>query len=322
MQTPAKTRFLKSASIIFVCIMSINSVLYAQPVADGSPQPLLNNSDQFIRPHWSPTVNQLAFTQPGFDGIWTYDLNSEQLLQITELSGTGYGFSWAADGSHILTRSTKFEGRRNSHAVALISANGSSEELLTDYIPAMPALPSWRSNSVNYVHGEEHKQIKQVLPARKALTSHASAFIKDNELVLYRDGQENVIQTPFQDERLLNVVLSPDQSTIAFEVYGGNLFTYSISSGNLVDHGQGNRPSFSPDGQYIIYMQAEDNGHDYTKSDLIASSIDGNTQVNLTSDTDLICLNPSWSPDGKQIAFDEATEDRIYLLPVSFEVQK
>lgn len=322
MRTPTKSRVLKSASIFFVCIMSIISVLHAQPAADGSPQPLLNNSEQFIRPVWAPAGNQLSFTKPGFNGIWKYDLNNNDLTKISALPGSGFGFTWSADGTHLLTRSTKFENRRNSHAVALISADGSSEKLLTDYIPAMPSLPKWKANGVDYVHGNVHKQIKEVLPARKALISQASAYTKGTELILFKDGQENVIQTPFQNKRLLNVVLSPDQQTVAFEVYGGNLYTYSLENGALVDHGQGNRPSFSPDGRYIIYMQAEDNGHDFTKSDLIASSVDGKTQVNLTSDTDLICLNPSWSPDGTRIAFDEASQDCIYILPVSYEVQK
>ena len=64
-------------------------------------------------------------------------------------------------------------------------------------------------------------------------------------------------------------------------------------------------------------MVTADDGHDITSSDLVAARADGSSRVALTQSPDRLEMNPSWSPDGRALAFDDAVDGALYLLPVS-----
>jgi Tol biopolymer transport system component len=113
----------------------------------------------------------------------------------------------------------------------------------------------------------------------------------------------------------LNVEPSPDGRRVAFEVLGGNLFVISIDGAAPVDLGSGHRPQWSPDGEWVVFMKTEDDGHVTTASDLFAARADGSSMVRLTASPDALEMNPSWSPDGRRIAFDEG--GAIYVMRVS-----
>ena len=49
-------------------------------------------------------------------------------------------------------------------------------------------------------------------------------------------------------------------------------------------------------------------------SDIWIMKADGNDKVQLTATTDLIEVNPRWSPDGKKIVFCDYKEGRLYLI--------
>ena len=91
----------------------------------------------------------------------------------------------------------------------------------------------------------------------------------------------------------------------------------NIDGTNLMDLGKASRAKWSPDSRYVVAMVAEDDGHNYTKSDLYALSIDGEERINLTASTDIIAMNPDWSPQGDKIVFDSPDDGAIYIMSIS-----
>jgi Tol biopolymer transport system component len=63
-------------------------------------------------------------------------------------------------------------------------------------------------------------------------------------------------------------------------------------------------------------MIAEDDGHDYTSSDIYIINVDGTQKTNLTSTNDMIEMNPCITPDGKSIVFDLVNDGSIYLMNI------
>ena len=53
------------------------------------------------------------------------------------------------------------------------------------------------------------------------------------------------------------------------------MFVVNIDGSNLTDLGKGNRPKWSSDSKKIIYMITEDNGHEFTASDIYTINADG-----------------------------------------------
>ena len=103
---------------------------------------------------------------------------------------------------------------------------------------------------------------------------------------------------------------------MVFEVMGGNMFVVNIDGSNLIDLGKGNRPKWSSDSKKIIYMITEDNGHEFTASDIYTINADGTGRVNITNTDAVIEMSPGFSPDGKSIVFENYNEGSIYLMNI------
>ena len=86
--------------------------------------------------------------------------------------------------------------------------------------------------------------------------------------------------------------------------------------------GDGHRPFWSPDENWICYMVTEDDGHQYLTSDIYISSFDGKNRFNLTDSEDRLEMNPSWSPDGNTIAFDDYKTGVIYLQHIEYKLSE
>lgn len=321
MSKPLIKYFYRSAFILLACFIHISPSLKAQPVVTGSPEAILPDGNH-ANPQWSPSNNGLlAFSTRQNNGLWILDTETGGQTQLSDALGIGFNYKWSADANFILGRSTTFSNKRNQHAVALIDVQSTDVSMLTDYISSMPAPPTWAGRDIIYQNKRTVERIENAVPVSKTISENSTLSYYGNKLHIYASGQERSITHPFDDQQLLNQTLSADGSKIAFEVYGGNLYVMDVNTGELTDLGKGNRPSFSPDGRYVVYMETEDNGHKYTRSDLIAASIDGSQKVNLTDNVTILSINPSWSADGQKIAFDSPETGTIYILPINYDVR-
>lgn len=106
---------------------------------------------------------------------------------------------------------------------------------------------------------------------------------------------------------------SPEQGKYVVPAFDGNLYVANANGGDAVNLGQGTSPTWSPDGRYIIYTRATDDGARLTSSELWMSSPDGSWQSQLTNDG-IIKESPSWSPDGKSISY--IVDGVVYVAPV------
>ena len=117
-------------------------------------------------------------------------------------------------------------------------------------------------------------------------------------------------------EETINVRISPDGTKIAYKVLGGNLFVINIDGSNKVDLGRGNNPQWSPDSKYLVYMVTEDDGYKFLSSDIFISPIDGSEKIQITNNEDQLEMNPCFSPDGNQIAYNEEKSGTINIITI------
>lgn len=310
--------------LLFFLIGLYTSESIAQKPVAGEITKVVDIEDvEVLNPKWSPDGTKIAFTSARQQGLWVADANGGNIRQITDDESVGFGFSWSHDSSNLLARHSIQNGPRRNHAIKLYNVETAESRELTEYRSQMPAVPSFSvdqqevvlplSDRIETFNSGLQSRMKQspngeTLEQPVVLNERSSIRVSLNSL----DGYETLV--PFEGETFLNATPSPDGERIAFEVMGGNLYIMDSDGSNIVDLGKANRPEWSPDGNYLAAMLAEDDGHQYLKSDIVAFTTDGSECLYFTTSSGLIAMNPSWSPDGSKIAFHAENESGIFVL--------
>jgi Tol biopolymer transport system component len=285
---------------------------------DGKPEVLISREGEFyMSPVWSPDGSMIAFTQPRYNGLLIFHIDDGRIEQITDEESAGFGFSWSEDSRSLLARVSKSEGVRRLTAIKIFNIVGKEQETVLDYRTGISGIPGWADNAV-VLYSRGKTRIMQTSGDQQSAWQEMSI---QSESSLIRDGTmpSRDIESidPLPGEQYLNAVYSPDKRQIVFEVMGGDLYVVNPDGTGLTNLGRGYRPQWSPDSDYIVYMITEDDGHNYTDSDIYAIRADGTGQIRLTDSPSHVFMNPSWSPDGSRIVFNNMNDGRIYVLEVS-----
>lgn len=302
-----------------VLALGVSGVVHAQirnveKVAGGLGQ-------YFMNPVWSPDGNFIAMSGNNNNSIHVLDVHTGQIRQLVEADRSGYGFSWSADSEHILYRHTTVGDRIVEHAPAIVDLDGAQPRIVGENSIRMPALPVWSHDFKNVITSDGQRLNSApsdvVLEAAKLtsnLPSHA-LLNQGSALMLLGSGDERRLD-PMPGSEYINAALSPDGARIVFEVLGGGMHVLHIETGAIVNLGSGNRPVWSPSGDRIAFMVAEDDGYTYTSSDIYLINADGSGRRVLSTTTTLMEMNPTWSPDGTRIAFDVYATGDVYIITI------
>lgn len=113
-------------------------------------------------------------------------------------------------------------------------------------------------------------------------------------------GPSTKVSFDLDEGTWMNVALSPDGATIAFD-WLGDIYTMPAAGGAAravrTGHAWQMQPAFSPDGKRLAYTSDEGGGDNIWVCDL-----DGGGARQVTKETFRLVTQPAWSPDGQWIA--------------------
>ena len=278
--------------------------------------------ENYMHPVWSTTSDWIAFTSIGYQGIWVLNSRSHEIKKLTDEQGSGFGFSWSNTGQEIVCITTDYEGKKPFNQLKIFDIENDTSWTVTDGKQRFRGLPRWSIDDQQvYIMGKRNIHIfESKLKISEPMTTPQNkqmVFLKSGKIVVETFDQvtEKVFE-PVSGMGTINLMISPDRSKLAFEVYGGNMYVMNVDGTGLTDLGVGYRPQWSPGGEYLAYMITEDDGYRFTQSDIYTIKIDGSDKNNLTNTNDILEMNPSWSPEGNRIVFDNYNEGSIYVVEV------
>lgn len=313
---------------VFLWVSWVIGVLpaVAQPHLVGEPIRVTPEEGVYQQPVWSPDGRWIAVTGPRYNGIYLVRPDGSEFKKLTEDAAVGFRMSWSPDGRFLLGRAARWERRRRYNAIKVYEiATGRAVQLSTERT-FMPAIPVWAGSPDRVLLLADGEPEVFEVPggaARRAPSASRPLAVqsRDGIAVVSPEGRLVNVVKPVAG-RYLHVAPSPDGERVAFELIGGQLYVCTLQGTDLVHLGRGERPEWTPDGQWLVFMVTEDDGHRMLGSDIWTVRVDGSQRTNLTATEALLEMNPTVSPDGTAIAYDEETTGGVYVARIRWPANR
>ena len=311
-------KFLTLTTIIFVCLIQISCSDNNQPQnqlnetdnnhtariafvsdkdsnwdiwimnPDGSElKNITKNPSLDSHPSWSPDGKNIVFysDRDGNKNIYTISTDGTNIKQLTSGSRSNHSPSWSPNGEKIAFVSN----RSGENCIWIMNADGSNQYNLTKHLKSS-RWPTWSNKKEGILFTSENV-IYQINPETFELTT---IFKLNKDLVFTglflgwpvwsSNGNKIALTSNFLDKQKMTPILY----TLNRD---GKAFKPLINSPGL---GPDERPSWSPDGNSIVYSSLTNNA----KKQIWIIDVNTGVSTQVTSNNSMNGF-PAWEPMGK-----------------------
>lgn len=256
---------------IAVGLLSVSTILGAGlKIKEHSP---LKMEESVYHPILSPDGNHLLYSQDDYRGLKMYDLNNNDITEISDNIGAGFNASFSPDGKSVYFKNSKIIDKlRNTNLMEHRVADKSAVEVLP--MSREKAEIATFRNKVMIKSGTHRIGIEK---------TSVMAYNDYNKIVVIKAGTDREISPVADVHSYMNVSVSPDGSKILFsEPYKG-VFTCNLDGSNLKSYGRGANPKWASD-DTILMIKSKDDGYMVLESRLYSVNLNTGAAVALTGE--------------------------------------
>jgi serine/threonine protein kinase/Tol biopolymer transport system component len=273
--------------------VELDQKIWALPVLGGSPRRVtdllawdatwLPNGDSLIARN-----NELLQISPG------------GTRRFGALPDYAYWFRWSPDGQAL--RFTVSDSKGTNAIWEVPSSGGNPHRVFPELTGTLHQKGIWTPDGKYFVFQILHQNRMDLWAVREK----GDLFHKvDHRPIRLTSGPMsfNGAQPSSDGKKIYAVGLQPRAELVRYDAKSGQFLPY-LEGASISDI------SFSRDGQWLAYSTDPD-------GILWRSRVDGSQKLQLTSTAPIFAFLPSWSPDGKQIAFcggDPEHPPRLYVV--------
>jgi Tol biopolymer transport system component len=264
----------------------------------------LSPGHRWTMPVFNQQGSSVFFTEDGYNGIWEYSIAAKSCRQIVDEPRSGLDFAVSPDGNQIAYRKTVNEGAADRVQTAVQLNLRTGAQTLLQQGRDIPA-PVFDSRNT----------VRSPLDGPDNAAPNAAPVLlgMDRTKIALSLNGKTVDLDPFQGGSYIWPSLSPDKQRILAYEMGRGAFTCDLTGSNIVRLGRCDAPSWTRDGNWIVYMADKDDGRRIISSDLMAVSADGKTTVQLTATPDVLEMHPKCSMTDNSIVCAGASGE-IFIL--------
>lgn len=303
--------------IFLIMILTVVSVL-AQKVTVEEDIAVTNLEEgAFYYPALSPDGIILLFSSKSYKGLWSKNLSTGEFLKITSAAGAGYEPGFSSVSYEILFREDKFiKGKRFS---ALLSYDMTTKKsiVLEEGIRDLKICRDNFNVFHNYIKESEIRSTMKQNMLKKSAIPEKVVFIQDSKIILSENNSVKVIQ-PLGEGNYIWPSLSPDKTKLLFTFAGKGTYVSNLEGTILNKIGYANYPSWSPDGNWILFMKDIDNGYNIISSDVYIANLKTGKYFNLTMQRDDISIYPKWGASNSEV-FYNTLNGQIRKIKLKYE---
>ncbi len=289
--------------------------------ATGTPTPVL--PEGFAHAVYAPGGAHLAFTTPAYQGLWVREESTGRVRLVSDAPAAGFGFAWSPDGTALAVRAARFDGRGGrADAVLMLGVDGAMT-VLADFAPGVSTTPRWSDDGTAVLLPRPGGAVERfdtgrapVIAPPAAARGAAALVVGPAATLATADGAAPRLSGLPDDSPVLAAVVSPTGDRTAVHVMGHGLFLV-MASGEVLPLGEGSAPAWSPDGRHLAFMVTTDDGYDITGADVHVARADGSERWPLTTTRGVREMNPTWSPDGRALLYDDLGASRVMRLALT-----
>jgi|GEM_PF-3301300 len=323
---------LKKTLFLFGFLSVSTLSLFAQIQFSDANALALDPSEYYSAPTPSPDGNFLALSSLKYSGIQLLNLNTNELTQIDDSEAAGWGMNWAPSGSALIFRGSQLNAEnRKEHAIQLFDINTRDKQRFTEWSQQAQGLPLFATDadeavffekamtttaSKNTVMAIDIKTEKKAVNSGLSMGTVAYQFSDASVYELSQNGAQKAVHTNANGYPILDIHTFKNQFIIIEEV-GSPLLRKNLITGAMDEIGQGEEAAISPDGKYLVFRYAMDDGHNYIYSELVLMDLATKEVLDRYSSSEIMPFSPAWKADGSGLFFSDRLNGRIYEIGVT-----
>jgi dipeptidyl aminopeptidase/acylaminoacyl peptidase len=290
-----------------------NSNIYLVPVEGGAVRQLTNAKGANNTPRWMPDGRSLALisTRDGEAQVWVVPVAGGEARKVSTISTGASDLQVSPDGKWISFSSTVYPDCPNDDCNKKRMEEVEKSKVKAKIFDRLPyrVWNAWKDGMRNHLF---------VMPSAGGAATDVTPGDFDSP--------------PIDLGGAWSYAWSPDSRDIAFErntdpviavSTNNDIFTVPVTGGEarrITDNpGNDSQPLYSPDGNYIAYLQMQRAGFEADQKQLILYDRSTGKRTNVTGQFDYSLNEVIWSPDSKVIYFnaDDKSNESIFKLTVA-----
>lgn len=272
--------------LLILFALASNSFIFSQKIEK------MNRVDVdgfYTNPVVSPDGKFALLTGHHFKGAYVLNLKTNQITQISDKEGSGYGYSWDNNNEMVYF---KQKGQKEYFSDSKVYGY-SLKTRTTTFMPEIDI------NMLSSYHGVAKNATSQIV----VYTNMTTLKIEAKDLISKRSW---VITS--EEGQYYNALLSPDGKKVAVH-NGSDIYVYEVNGkGKGQKIGTGIATSWSADNQHLLgFLDTSEDGHNVTNSELYLFDIKTLQSKKVTNTEVLLEMFPSFMGKNKILFTDDKT---------------